>query len=67
MLRVADALDHSHGNVVKALEVKDLGEVVAIDCSTEKDYSMEEDDLRKKKKLFRKVYGKPLEIYWKTA
>jgi CHAD domain-containing protein/HD superfamily phosphodiesterase len=67
ILRVADGLDASHNRVVKSLKVRATEDSIILECLTDNDYTMEEDAIRKKRKLFKKVFGKPLRIEWKTA
>jgi len=67
ILRVADGLDASHNRVVKSLKARAIEDSIILECLTDNDYRMEEDAIRKKRKLFKKVFGKPLRIEWKTA
>jgi CHAD domain-containing protein/HD superfamily phosphodiesterase len=67
ILRVADGLDANHSRVVKSLKARDDENSIILECLTDSDYRMEEDAIRKKRKLFKKVFGKPLRIEWKTA
>ena len=67
ILRVADGLDASHNRVVKSLKARATEDSIILECLTDNDYTMEEDAIRKKRKLFKKVFGKPLRIDWKTA
>jgi exopolyphosphatase/guanosine-5'-triphosphate,3'-diphosphate pyrophosphatase len=67
ILRVADGLDASHNRVVKSLKARATEDSIILECLTDNDYMMEEDAIRKKRKLFKKVFGKPLRIEWKTA
>ncbi len=67
ILRVADGLDANHSRVVKSLKARADESSIVLECLTDSDYTMEEDAIRKKRKLFKKVFGKPLRIEWKTA
>jgi exopolyphosphatase/guanosine-5'-triphosphate,3'-diphosphate pyrophosphatase len=67
IIRVADGLDASHSNVVKSIKAKDEEDQVWLECQVDLDYTMEEDAIRKKKNLFKKIFKKPLKIEWKTA
>lgn len=67
ILRVADGLDASHDNVVEQIKVADDGEVIRLECKVSKDKNMEEDALRKKRKLFKNIFHKQLLVEWMAA
>jgi putative phosphoesterase len=64
ILRVADALDFSHGSIVKNLIVKINTTAVTIKCKVNKNPVLEEQSLNKKKDLFEKTFDKDLVVLW---
>jgi hypothetical protein len=67
ILRVADGLDASHSHVVEQINVVDDGQAIRLECKEFKDTKMEEDALRKKRKLFKKILHKQLQVEWMAA
>ena len=63
LLRVADALDFSHGSIVRNLKVNIATTAVTIKCVVNKNPVMEEQSLNKKKDLFEKSF-KDLVVLW---
>ena len=65
ILRVADALDYSHQNVVKTLTLKITPKKVAAQYTADQESHLEERAFTKKKDLFEKVFQKKLVLAWK--
>jgi len=64
LLRVADALDASHGSIIKHMEVMTGPNMIAIKCRTAGDSSEEVLSISKKKDLFERVYGRRFKVEW---
>ena len=64
ILRVADALDFSHGAIVRNLKVNIDTIAVTIKCAVNKNPVMEEQSLNKKKDFFEKSFNKDLVVLW---
>ncbi|WP_455278171.1 YfcE family phosphodiesterase [[Eubacterium] cellulosolvens] len=64
ILRVADALDYSHGSIVKNLRVSINPTSITIKCKVNQNPVLEEQSLNKKKDLFEKTFSKDLIIIW---
>jgi putative phosphoesterase len=64
MLRVADALDFSHGSIVRNLKVNIDTSAVTLNCIVNKNPVLEEQSLNKKKNLFEKSFNKDLVVLW---
>lgn len=62
LLRVADALDREHVARVVSLQARADGDSVVLELETRGSLALEEWALRKKGKLFERVYGSPLRI-----
>ena len=64
MLRVADAIDFSHGSIVKNLRVSISPTAITIKCIVNQNPILEEQSLNKKKDLFEKSFQKDLVVLW---
>jgi putative phosphoesterase len=64
LLRVADALDASHGSIVKHMEVMSGPSLIVIRCRSSGDSSEEVLGLSKKKDLFERVFKRKLKVEW---
>jgi putative phosphoesterase len=64
MLRVADAIDFSHGSIVKNLRVSISPAAITIKCIVNQNPILEEQSLNKKKDLFEKSFKRDLVILW---
>jgi putative phosphoesterase len=64
ILRVADALDFSHGSIVKKLRVSINPTSIRVKCTVNKNPVLEEQSLNKKKDLFEKTFNRDLIIIW---
>lgn len=66
ILRVADALDYSHGSVVRRVNVRSFPNHIVLECQASSgDHYLEDRSVRKKKDLFEKVFKNDLTIVWK--
>ncbi len=63
ILRIADSLDRSHGEVVKEIEAEVVSKTLVIYAKTVEDISLEINGFRKKKGLFEETFGITAEIY----
>jgi putative phosphoesterase len=66
ILKVADALDYSHRSLVKSIKINVLDTRVVFECEVTGNTALEDQAIGNKKDLFEKVFGKDLEIIWKT-
>jgi putative phosphoesterase len=64
ILRVADAIDFSHGSIVKSLKVNINPDAITIKCIVNQNPILEEQSLNKKKDMFEKSFSKDLIILW---
>jgi hypothetical protein len=64
MLRVEEALDFSHGSIVRNLKVNINTTAVTVKCIVNKNPVLEEQSLNKKKDLFEKSFNKDLVVLW---
>ena len=64
ILRVADALDFSHGSIVKNLKVSINHVAVTVKCRVNQNPVLEEQSLNKKKDLFEKSFNRDLIVVW---
>lgn len=64
ILRVADALDFSHGSIVKNLKVSINNVAVTVKCRVNQNPVLEEQSLNKKKGLFEKSFNRDLVVIW---
>lgn len=62
MLRIADALDHSHFGIVRELRAKDDGKSVKIHVDAREDPRWEVHEAASRRELFEKTFGKKLEF-----
>jgi putative phosphoesterase len=67
ILRVADALDFSHGSIVKNLKVNINTTTVTAKWRVNKNPVLEEQSLNKKKDLFEKTFNKDLVVLWNQS
>jgi putative phosphoesterase len=68
ILRVADALDYSHGSVVRRVNVRSFPNHIVLECQASSgDHYLEDRSVRKKKDLFEKVFKNNLTIVWKPT
>jgi putative phosphoesterase len=64
ILRVADALDFSHGSIVKNLKVSINHAAVTVKCRVNQNPVLEDQSLNKKKDLFEKSFNRDLVVIW---
>jgi putative phosphoesterase len=64
LLRLADALDYSHGSLVKNVTVKVGTKKVTIQCATASPLKLEEQAFDKKKDLFEAVFDRKVQLRW---
>jgi putative phosphoesterase len=66
ILRVADALDYSHGSIVRRVNVRLFPNHMVLECQVSSgDHYLEDRAVRKKKDLFEKVFKNDLTVVWK--
>ena len=65
ILRVADGLDCSHRSIVKNLKINSFPNHIVLECLTSGQHYMEDRSVRKKKRLFEKVFNSELAIVWR--
>jgi phosphoesterase, MJ0936 family len=65
ILRVADALDYSHEGNVQGLAVNAGAQKITIECVTEADLTLEQQEFDRKKNLFEQVFDKKTVLAWK--
>lgn len=64
IIRVADGLDRTHFGVVKDLKCRILPEKVVIHLAAKERSGIDDDAAVEKSDLFRKTFGKSIEIEW---
>ena len=66
ILRLADALDYSHRAVVKKINLKFSPNEIILECVFTGQHYLEDQSVKKKKKLFERVFKKNVTIIWKA-
>jgi len=64
ILRIVDALDFSHGTIVRKMEVTCNPTSVTIECTVNQNPVLEEQSLNKKKDMFVDFFKKNLIVLW---
>jgi exopolyphosphatase/guanosine-5'-triphosphate,3'-diphosphate pyrophosphatase len=67
VLRVADALDASHGSKVGGVDVKIGPRSVALECSVSGSHDEESDGLSRKADLFERTFKRNLRVDWTSG
>lgn len=63
LLRIADSLDRSHHQPVRTLRASASGRAVTVRLGSRSPLDLELWDLQHEERLFRQVFGKPLELH----